>query len=91
MGVSFDEKIQPDIGEAFKVAFENFDITTFGIFRSLPLIIFAFMYQTNIPMIYKELAKKNLKNMEKVIIVGTIGATICYLIAGIFGYVTFIG
>jgi len=49
------------------------------------------MYQTNIPMIYKELAKKNLKNMEKVLIVGTIGATICYLIAGIFGYVTFIG
>jgi amino acid permease len=41
-------------------------------------------------MIYKELAKKNLKNMEKVLIIGTIGATLCYMIAGIFGYVTFI-
>lgn len=49
------------------------------------------MYQTNIPMIYKELAKKNLKNMERIIIIGTIGATICYVAAGIFGYVTFIG
>lgn len=42
-------------------------------------------------MIYKELAKKNLRNMEKIIIIGTIGATICYIAAGVFGYVTFIG
>ena len=40
-------------------------------------------------MIYVELEKKSLKNMWKVMLLGTIGATIAYLIAGIFGYATF--
>lgn len=40
-------------------------------------------------MIYIELEKKNLKNMWTVLLLGTIGATVGYLIAGIFGYVTF--
>lgn len=90
MGVCLSGKYTPHLGDAFKEAFENFDITMFGIFRSLPLIIFAFMYQTNIPMIYHELAKKNLKTMHSVLVIGTVGATCCYFIAGVFGYVTFI-
>ncbi len=47
------------------------------------------MYQTNIPMIYVELEKKNLRMMKKVMVIGTIGATAVYLCAGIFGYATF--
>ena len=70
-------------------AFKNFDISVLGIFNSLPLIIFAYMYQTNIPMLFVELEKKDLKHMWKVMRNGTIGATLAYLLAGIFGYVTF--
>lgn len=40
-------------------------------------------------MIYVELEKKNLKDMWKVMLYGTIGATIVYLFAGTFGYATF--
>ena len=40
-------------------------------------------------MIYGELEKKNKKNMWTVMLFGTIGATIAYMMAGIFGYVTF--
>lgn len=91
VGVAVNGKVQKHVGPAFKEAFENFDVSMFGVFRSLPLIIFAFMYQTNIPMIYHELAKKNPKHMQRIIIIGTIAAIVVYLLAGIFGYVTFIG
>jgi hypothetical protein len=40
-------------------------------------------------MLYVELEKKDLKDMWKVMFYGTIGVTISYLMAGIFGYVTF--
>lgn len=91
MGVCLgDKEVTGDLNTAFKDAFGNFNISMFGIFRSLPLIIFAYMYQTNIPMIYNELADKSLVTIRKVLIIGTVGATVCYLIAGIFGYVTFI-
>ena len=40
-------------------------------------------------MVYSELEKKDKKNMWTVMIWGTIGTTITYLIVGIFGYVTF--
>lgn len=84
-----DRNETPDLGESFKVAIENFHITPAGVFNSLPLVIFSYMYQTNIPMIYTELEKKDLKSMWKVMVYGTVGATIAYIFAGVFGYVTF--
>ena len=85
----FDRRVTPDLGHSFDVAFKNFDITAFGVFNSLPLIIFAYMYQTNIPMIYAELEKKDLKHMWKVMRNGTIGATVAYWLGGLFGYTAF--
>jgi len=84
-----NRKETPDLGKSFEVGIKNFDITAFGIFNSLPLIIFAYMYQTNIPMIYVELEKKDLKHMWKVMRNGTLGATLAYWMGGVFGYVTF--
>lgn len=84
-----DRDVTPDLGHSFNTAFDNFDISVMGVFNSLPLVIFSYMYQTNIPMIYVELEKKDLKHMWKVMRNGTVGATIAYLLAGIFGYVTF--
>lgn len=40
-------------------------------------------------MIYVELEKKDLKHMWKVMLYGTVGATVSYIFAGIFGYVAF--
>ena len=85
----FDRTLTPDLGGSFVVGFKNFNISAFGVFNSLPLIIFAYMYQTNIPMIYNELQIKDLKTMWRVMVFGTIGATFAYFLAGIFGYVAF--
>ena len=57
---------------------------------SFPLIIFAYMYQVNIPMIYTELERRNSNQMSKVLIIGTIGAVVLYIIVGVWGYATFI-
>ena len=41
------------------------------------------MYQINIPGIYKELTDKNMISMQKVLYLGTAGASTLYIIAGI--------
>ena len=61
-----------------------------GVVSSFPLIVFAYMYQMNIPMIYTELEKRDSKTMSKVLIFGTVGAVLLYIIVGVFGYATFI-
>ena len=85
----FDRSVTEDLGHSLATSFKNFDINVMGVFNSLPLVIFSYMYQTNIPMIYVELEKKDLKHMWKVMRNGTIGATVAYLLAGVFGYATF--
>jgi amino acid permease len=85
----FDRGVNPDLGESFSKAFTNLTLTGAGIFNSLPLVIFSFMYQTNLPMIYQELEEKNTKQMWKILFYGTVGACFLYLLAGIFGYITF--
>lgn len=89
--LSFKEKGpgHNDFEERFKFALENADITVMGVFNSLPLIIFAYMYQPNIPAIYHELKRKNLMNIKKVLGIGTLMASISYILTGVFGYVTF--
>jgi len=61
-----------------------------GVVSSFPLIIFAYMYQVNIPMIYAELEKRNHKQMSRVLIAGTMGAVVLYIIVGVWGYATFV-
>lgn len=43
----------------------------------------------NVPMVYDELKKKDLTHIWKVMVRGTVGATIAYIAVGVFGYVTF--
>lgn len=66
-----------------------FKVTYNGIVSSMPLIIFAYMYQVNIPMIYVELEKRNAPQMSKVISGGSLVAVIFYVIVGVFGYATY--
>ena len=65
-------------------------ITFKGIVSSFPLIIFAYMYQVNIPMIYYELEKRNAVQMSKVLVAGTAVAVCLYILVGVFGYATFV-
>jgi Transmembrane amino acid transporter protein len=79
----------PTVSEGFRAARLKTHINGAAIFNCLPLIIFSFMYQVNIPAIYTELADKSLQNMKKVLTLGTLGASFLYIIAGIFGLVAF--
>lgn len=47
------------------------------------------MYQCNIPAIYKEMKERNLRKGNRVLYIGTVAACICYILAGISGYITF--
>ena len=67
-----------------------FIFTTNGVFSTVPLITFAFMYQLNIPGIYGELKDKNYSRMNSVTIRATTAACIIYLITGMFGYYMFV-
>ena len=60
-----------------------------SIFAALPYIIFSFMYQQTIPLIYHEMKVKTMANFKIVLITGTVIATLVYICVGIFGYVTF--
>jgi amino acid permease len=53
------------------------------------MILFAYMYQVNIPMIYHELERRNRTRMGKVIWRGSLAGVFLYASVGIFGYLTF--
>jgi len=40
-------------------------------------------------MLYEELKQKDYHSMEKVVLRGSLGAVLFYIVAGIFGYLTF--
>ena len=69
---------------------EPFKFSKNGIISSFPLIIYAYMYQVNIPMIYVELENKSPKQMSKVILVGSFVLVILFCFVGVFGYATFV-
>lgn len=83
-----DKKTVPDFRENWKHA-KLFNFSFDGIVSSTPLIIFAYMYQVNIPQIYLELERRNYKTMSKVVYWGTFLAVVCYIMIGVFGYLSF--
>lgn len=78
-----------DFGKRFEKTLHADNITVGGIFNSIPLVIFSFMYQPNIPAIHQELKKRSVMNMQKVLLIGTTLATVAYIMTGEFGYATF--
>jgi amino acid permease len=79
----------PSISEGFKAAHHEKQLSSTAIFNCLPLIIFSFMYQINIPAIYSELSDKSITNMNRVLSFGTLGASLLYILAGVFGFAAF--
>ena len=84
------EEQSSDFIDRWNFALYESDITIAGIFNSLPLIIFAYMYQPNIPAIYQEMKEKSMFKMKKVLAFGTAIASFSYIFTGVFGYVTFV-
>lgn len=78
------------LNERLTKAVSDERVSVNGIFSSLPMIVFLYMYTPNIPAIYHELTDKSMKKMSIVLFVGTTLATIIYLLVGFFGYATFI-
>ena len=60
-----------------------------GISGAFPLIIFAYMYQPNVPAPYSELENKEEKTGYAVLAAGSTVAVVFYLIVGVFGYAIF--
>lgn len=85
-----DRNQVPDMGKSFKNA-SYFNISYKGLITALPFVVFAFMYQPNIPMIYRELHNKNYRRMEKVVVRGSYGVVVLYILACAFGYLGLVG
>lgn len=83
-----DRTLVPDPWDNFRNA-TYFRFTFHGISECVPMILFAYMYQVNIPMIYQELEQRNQKRMSKVVYRGSIAGSILYASVGVFGYLTF--
>jgi amino acid permease len=83
-----DTDVVPDFSKNLK-AMEAWKLSYEGVLKTFPLIIFSFMSQVNIPMIYLELEDRSAKKMGKVILMGIFVVTFFHTLIGIFGYATF--
>ena len=54
-------------------------------------MIFAYMYQPNVPCIYRELKKQTFANMFTVMLSGSCIVVVIYMVAATFGYITWAG
>ena len=84
-----DHGTSTSVSAGFKAGHDKAELSLMGFFGSLPLIIFSYMYQVNIPAIYQELEVKSMYGAKKVIFLGTALAAVVYITAGIFGYIAF--
>ena len=80
-----DRKLVPSISDNFRDA-KYFNISYDGLTYSVPYVVFAFMFQPNVPMVYRELIDRDYKIMAKVASRGSIIVILIYIIAWIFGY-----
>lgn len=60
-----------------------------GLTGSFPFLIFAYMYQVNIPSIYEGLNQRSPERMSKVITNSTVFVVGFYVMVGFFGYALF--
>ena len=66
-----------------------FIITPASTVEVIPFIIFLYMYQALLPQSYKELERRSLSRMDKVVGRASVAMIGVYLPIGVFGYLTF--
>jgi len=57
-----------------------------GIFRSLPILNFAFTFHPSVPPVWRELADPSLKNINFICVLSILICAVFYLALGLFGY-----
>ena len=57
-----------------------------GLMTSIPFVVFAFLYQPNMPMIYKELQVQTYQQMKLVTFGGSLFSVALYILVSWFGY-----
>lgn len=80
-----DDQFVPSVKQSYHEA-KKFNVTYQGIVMANSFIVYAFMYQPNIPIVYRELNDRNYKRMKKVVNRGSGGVVILYMCASVFGY-----
>ena len=80
-----DRDFVPDMNTNLQHAL-YFKITFGGIITALPYINYVYMYQPNIPIIYRELNERSYNSMHKVIFYGSGAWVVMYILASTFGY-----
>ena len=84
-----DHGSSSSVSSGFEAGKEKKQLSVSGIFSSLPLVIFSYMYQINVPSLYQELEIKSLRNAKLIGGLATVMAAVAYIFAGIFGYLSF--
>ncbi len=55
----------------------------------VPFVVFLYMYQGMLPQLYRELDRRSLNRMDKVMYRSSVGSVLIYLLAATVGYLTF--
>ena len=84
----FDRKTVPSVEAAWERS-KLFVFSFNGIVDSVPLIVFAFMFQVNVPQIQEELERQNYRRMRTVLSWGVFLTFLLYVGTGVFGYLSF--
>jgi len=86
----FNRDITPELGYSLRKTMTDTNTSMLGFLNSFPLVIFAFMYQPNIPAIYSELNRPEPHKMKKVLMIASIVCITIYMMSGYFGNATFV-
>lgn len=80
-----DRALVPSIGDS--VAGANYFETTLGkMSRAIPFIVFSYMYQPVVPVIYTELKNRSRSKMRQILACGSVFVIFVYIIDAAFGY-----
>ncbi|CAI2367731.1 unnamed protein product [Moneuplotes crassus] len=80
-----DHSLVPHRLENIKQA-KLWDISYTGMMNSIPFVVFAFLYQPNMPMVYRELKKQSYSQTMLVTIAASIFSVAVYILVSSFGY-----
>ena len=86
----FDKSIVPNVKKNLINA-SYINLTFSGFVNALPYVNFNYMYQVNIPIIYRELKHKTYSNMRNVLIYASIICAVLFILISSFGYLTLVG
>ena len=86
----FDSELVPSKFSNVKSA-SYFNLTYNSVLKGIPLIMFSYMYQPVVPVLYKEMNPRKTSIIRSVLLYGTILLIIVYTLDSSFGYLLVVG